>query len=88
MQDGFVSFFFWRTKDESFGAVRCWIDDDQRPDRIRRTEAWDAVWGFNIFEQTQEMWRDISPGDHTLTCVSEKGITGGTTFRISAVVAR
>lgn len=88
VQDGLVGFYYWRTKDESFGAVNCWIDGDTRSERVRRVVGYDAVYGPNIFEHTNEIWNDISPGDHEMTCRSDAGPTGGTLFRISAVVTR
>lgn len=38
---GVLGIYFWMTKDESFGQVTCWVDDDKRPERIRK------VSGFN-----------------------------------------
>ncbi|CAD6578863.1 MAG: Delta(24)-sterol C-methyltransferase [Cyphobasidiales sp. Tagirdzhanova-0007] len=88
VQDGLVGFYFWRTKDESFGAVDCNIDSDTRPERMRRVVAYDPHWGANIFEHTSELWSDISPGEHEVTCRLIAGPKDGTIFRISAVVTR
>lgn len=80
--------FYWMTKLEGFGSVACWVDDDKREERIRR------LWGHNkwhqasTFENSGNMWDDLTPGQHILTCKVEAGDETGSIFRIAATVSR
>lgn len=76
------------TKDEKFGQVMCWVDDDKSPERLRFVFGYNPNHWASTFEHSNDMWRDITPGNHILTCQLQPGSKGGTIFRISATVTR
>ena len=85
---GLLGMFFWMTNKDGFGQVACWVDDDQREERIRRVSAYNPYHPASTFEHSGDLWNDLSPGQHTLTCRLETGSTGGNIFRIAATVTR
>lgn len=84
--EGVVGLFVWRTPFEGFGGIACWVDDDHT--KIKRTKAFTLIRPAASFEHTGDMFKNLSPGMHKLTCRNEAAPEGGTVFRISAVVAR
>ena len=85
---GLLGIYFWMTRDEAFGQVACWVDDDKREERIRRVSGYNPYHWASTFEHSLDMWNDLSQGAHTLTCKLETGQKGGNIFRISATVTR
>lgn len=85
---GEVGLFVWKTPFEGFGEIICWIDDDKREDHKKIAKAFTPSRSAATFEHTGSMFKDVSPGDHTLTCRLKESKDGGTTFRISALVTR
>ncbi|KAK9898571.1 hypothetical protein P389DRAFT_167095 [Cystobasidium minutum MCA 4210] len=85
---GLLGMFFWMTNRDGFGQVACWVDGDQRDERIRRVAAYNPHHPASTFEHSGDLWNDLTPGDHIMTCRLETGPTGGNTFRIAATVTR
>ena len=85
---GLLGIYFWMTKDEAFGQVACWVDDDKREERIRRVSGYNPWHQASTFEHSLDMWNDLPAGSHVLTCKLEPGQKGGHIFRISATVTR
>jgi alpha-ketoglutarate-dependent taurine dioxygenase len=85
--EGQLGLFVWKTPAEGFGRIICWVDDDQREERKITVKSFTSRTAAS-FEHTGNMFKDLAPGNHTLTCRLKAGDDGGTTFRISAVVAR
>ena len=85
---GALGIIFWETNDESFGRVKCWLDDDTSPERLRYLSGYNVWHPYSTFELSYDMWNDVEPGSHTLTCQLIEGEKGGTVFRIAATVSR
>lgn len=87
---GLLGMFYWMTSQKGFGSISCWVDDDKRKDRIRRITAYAPWHQASTFENSGDMWNDLTPGDHVMTCRLEAGSQPeeGNIFRISATVSR
>lgn len=85
--EGQVGLFVWKTPKEGFGDLVCWIDGDQREDRKKVAKSFTRRTAAS-FEHTGDMFKNLSPGEHELTCRSKLSKDGGNIFRISATVAR
>ncbi|CAD6578859.1 MAG: CAP64 protein product - [Cyphobasidiales sp. Tagirdzhanova-0007] len=88
LDQGRLGLYFWMTRDESFGMIVCWVDGDQSPERLRYISGYNPWHPASTFEHTNDMWTDLSSGEHVLTCKIIPGEKGGTIFRISATVSR
>jgi hypothetical protein len=86
--EGQLGLFIWKTGEvQEFGELICWVDDNQREDSKKVAKSF-TTRSAASFEHTGDMFKTLSPGDHVLTCRSKASPAGGTTVRISAVVAR
>lgn len=86
--EGTVGLFVWKSPFDGFGELVCWMDGNESLDSKKFVKAFTDRRPAASFEHTGDMFKNLSPGKHTLSCRSKAGKDGGTTFRISAVVSR
>ena len=84
---GALGMWIWGTGEPNFGSVECWLDTDKTPQQVFRRNTYTEGRTVPMFDWTGEIWSQIVPGKHTITCrsIANPG-TGGATVRISALI--